>query len=178
MNLELLQALALAVAENERVQRRFRTAVLIGLSNIETMVQNPTEERNVGAAKEVFDGMVEKRCVWSDKSLRAGYAVDHVIPFSLWHCNDLWNLLPCDAGVNGGKSDRLPEHGLLVQRKDAIVFYWESVRQRYERRFDHELVNFTGKKPEAGNWQNPGFERLVEAVEVTAIQRGAERWRP
>jgi hypothetical protein len=80
--------------------------------------------------------------------------------------------------VNGKKSDRLPEHGLLLQRKDAIVFYWESARQQYERRFDHELVKFTGRKPETGNWQNPGFQRLVEAVEVTAIQRGAERWRP
>jgi hypothetical protein len=35
------------------------------------LVVNPTEERNVGAAKEVFDGMAEKRCVWSDKPLRA-----------------------------------------------------------------------------------------------------------
>jgi hypothetical protein len=142
------------------------------------LVVNPTEERNVGAAKEVFDGMVEKRCVWSDKVLRTGYAVDHVIPFRLWHCNDLWNLLPCDAQVNGRKSDKQPERGPLFQRKDAIVFYWESVRQRLERRFDHELVSFTGKKPETGNWQNPGFQRLVEAVEVTAIRRGAERWRP
>jgi hypothetical protein len=142
------------------------------------LVVNPTEERNVGAAKEVFDGMVEKRCVWSDKVLRTGYAVDHVIPFRLWHCNDLWNLLPCDAQVNGRKSDKQPERGPLFQRKDAIVFYWESVRQRLERRFDHELVSFTGKKPETGNCQNPGFQRLVEAVEVTAIRRGAERWRP
>jgi hypothetical protein len=39
MNLELLQALALAVAANERAQRRFRNAVFIRLSNIETMVE-------------------------------------------------------------------------------------------------------------------------------------------
>lgn len=30
------------------------------------LVVNPTEERNVGAAKEVFDAMPEKTCVWSD----------------------------------------------------------------------------------------------------------------
>ena len=142
------------------------------------LVVNPTEERNVGAAKDVFDGMAEKRCVWTDKALRTGYAVDHVIPFSLWHCNDLWNLLPCDARVNGSKSDKLPERGLLFQRKEAIVFCWESVRQRHERRFEYELTNFTGEKPMAAKWQNGAFQRLVEAVEVTAIQRGAERWRP
>jgi hypothetical protein len=104
--------------------------------------------------------------------------VDHAIPFSLWHCNDLWNLLSCDARVNGSKNDKLPERGLLFQRKDAIVFCWESVRQKHERRFDHELVNFTGEKQRSENWQNAAFQRLAEAVEVTAIQRGAERWRP
>jgi len=39
INKDLLHALALAVAANERAQRRFRTAVLIRLSRIETMVQ-------------------------------------------------------------------------------------------------------------------------------------------
>lgn len=142
------------------------------------LVVNPTEERNVGEAKSVFDGIKEKRCVWSDKPLQMTYAVDHVIPFSLWHCNDLWNLMPCDAGVNGKKSDKLPARGLIFQRKDAIVFYWEKVRQRHERRFEHELLNFTGVSRAAGSWQNVAFQRLVEAVETTAIQRGAERWRP
>ncbi len=142
------------------------------------LVVDPTEERNVGAAKDVFDTMDEKRCVWSDKPLRAGYAVDHVIPFSLWHCNDLWNLLPCDAGVNGRKSDKLPERGLLFDQKDAIVSYWEKVRERHERRFDHDLAGFTGGTAGLPNWQGAAFQRLVEAVEVTAVQRGAERWRP
>ena len=39
MNLELLQQLALAVAANEKAQRRFRNAVLIRVSTIEVMVQ-------------------------------------------------------------------------------------------------------------------------------------------
>ena len=142
------------------------------------LVVNPTEERNVGGAKEVFDALPEKRCVWSDKVLLATYAVDHVIPFSLWHCNDLWNLLPCDSWVNGNKSDRLPERSLMFKRKDAIVFYWEKTKQRHKRRFEHELANFTATPIVAGNWQNGAFQRLIEAVEITAIQRGAERWQP
>jgi HNH endonuclease len=139
---------------------------------------NPTEERNVWAAKEVFDRMVEKRCVWSDKPLRAMYAVDHVIPFTLWHCNDLWNLLLCDARVNCNKSDHLPERGLIFERKDMIVFYWKKVQEWHKRRFEHELVNFMGSRLAHENWENPAFERLVEAVETTAIQRRADRWRP
>ena len=145
---------------------------------LDLLTDYPTEERMVDAAKAVYDTIADKRCVWTDKTLRAGYAVDHVIPFSLWHCNDLWNLLPCDAKENGKKSDKLPERGLLFDRKKDIVFYWEQLRYRHERRFDHELMNFTGEKRVAGNWQNGAFQRLVEAVEVTAIQRGTERWRP
>ena len=108
----------------------------------------------------------------------ATYAVDHVIPFSLWHCNDLWNLLPGDSRVNGNKSDRLPERSRMFKRKDAIVFYWERTKQRHNRRFEHELANFTATPIVTGNWQNASFQRLVEAVEITAIQRGAEGWQP
>jgi hypothetical protein len=166
-------AVVLRWAEETNRMSKLRVSVAEALNRL---VVNPTDERNVGAAKEVFDGMVEKRCVWSDKPLRGGYAVDHVIPFALWHSNDLWNLLPCDARVNGSKSDKLPERGLLLQWKDPIIFYWEKVREQHERRFDHELVNLTGAT--IGNWQSAAFGRLVEAVEVTAVQRGAERWRP
>jgi hypothetical protein len=114
----------------------------------------------------------------SHGTLGGGYAVDHVIPFSLWHCNDLWNLLPSDMKVNGNKSDKLPERGLLFQRKDAIVHCWETVRQCHEQRFDYELMNLIGDKRVTANWQNQSFQRLVESVEITAVQRGAERWRP
>ncbi len=167
-------AVVLRWAEETSRMSKLRVTVAEALNRL---VVNPTDARNVGAAKDVIDGMVEKRCVWSDKPLRVGYAVDHVIPFTLWHSNDLWNLLPCDAGVNNSKSDKLPERGLLLQRKDHVVYYWEKARAQLERRFDHELINLTGMKG-AGNWQNPVFQRLVEAVEVTAVQRGAERWRP
>ncbi|MEI8291408.1 MAG: methyltransferase domain-containing protein [Verrucomicrobiota bacterium] len=145
---------------------------------LDLLTDYPTEERMVDAAKKVYDDIPDKRCVWTDRPLGAGYEVDHVIPFSLWHCNDLWNLLPSDAKANNSKRDKLPERELLLRRKDAIVTCWETVRQRHERRFEYELINLTGDKPVTANWQNGAFQRLAEAVEVTAIQRGAKRWRP
>ena len=39
MNLELLHQLARAIATNEQAQRRFRTAVLVSISKIQTTVQ-------------------------------------------------------------------------------------------------------------------------------------------
>jgi SAM-dependent methyltransferase len=167
-------AVLLRWAEETHRMSKQRVTVAEALNRL---VVGPTEAREVSAAKQVFDSVPDKRCVWSDKPLRQGYAVDHVIPFSLWHCNDLWNLLPCDPRVNGAKSDKLPERALLLQRKDPVVYYWERARALHERRFDHELTNLIGTKG-SGDWQNPAFQRLVEAVEVTALQRGAERWRP
>ena len=57
-----------------------------------------------------------------------------------------------------------------------IVNYWERLRARYENRFVREVTRFVRKGELRGNWQNAAFDSLVEAVEVTAIQRGAERW--
>ena len=114
------------------------------------LVVNPTEERNVGAAKEVFDGMVEKRCVWSDKVLRTGYAVDHVIPFRLWHCNDLWNLLPCDAQVNGRKSDKEPGARTAVSEEGRDCLLLGERATAIGAALYHELVSFTAKKAKPG----------------------------
>ena len=151
---------------------------IAGANILHRLLVNPTEERNVGAAREAFERMEKKRCVWTDRELRTDYAIDHVIPFSLWHCNDLWNLLPCDLRINGSKSDKLPKRALLLKRKEAIIFYWEQVREQLGRRFDHDMSNFIGGRHGSPNWQSATFQRLVEAVEFTAVQRGADRWCP
>jgi len=145
---------------------------------LDRLLVDPTEERSVGAARQVFAGMESKVCVWSDRALRGNFAVDHVIPFSLWHSNDLWNLLPCDSRINLSKSDALPERGLLIERKDRIISYWEALRRQWQGRFDHEVEVFTARRDLGDNWQNAAFGRLTEAIEVTAMQRGCERWRP
>jgi HNH endonuclease len=92
---------------------------------LDKLLVRPTEDRDVLAAKEVFASMAEKECVWSGQSLRNRFAVDHAIPFSLWHSNDLWNLFPCDGRINLSKSDALPERDLLLKRKGCIIGYWE-----------------------------------------------------
>lgn len=145
---------------------------------LDHLLIKPTEERDVGAAKTVFEELPDKRCVWTDKILRNGYAVDHLIPFSLWHCNDLWNLMPADARVNGAKSDQLPARSLLFRRKDAIVFYWEKMRARHEQRFVNELRNLTAAASGSQSWQNAAFGNLTQAVETTASLRGVRRWEP
>jgi SAM-dependent methyltransferase len=157
---------------------RFAKQAIRASQVLDKLLVSPTEERDVLAAKEVFMSMAEKDCVWSGQSLRNRFAIDHAIPFSLWHSNDLWNLFPCDERINLKKSDSLPERDLLLRRKDCIVGYWEVLRNKQQRRFDYEIQMFTGHQDPCGNWQNLVFGRFAEAVEVTAVQRGCERWRP
>jgi CRISPR/Cas system Type II protein with McrA/HNH and RuvC-like nuclease domain len=65
------------------------------------------------------------RCVWSDKSLKKKYDIDHSMPFSRWPNNDLWNLLPTDSQINNQKSDRLPTEQKLKAAKERMQHWWQ-----------------------------------------------------
>lgn len=65
------------------------------------------------------------QCVWSAKSLKQSYDIDHSMPFARWPNNDLWNLLPTDSKVNNQKSDRLPTEHKLKTAKERIQHWWQ-----------------------------------------------------
>jgi hypothetical protein len=64
--------------------------------------------------------------VWSAKSLKQQYDIDHSMPFARWPNNDLWNLLPTDSQVNNQKSDRLPTEQKLKVAKERIQHWWQT----------------------------------------------------
>lgn len=143
------------------------------------LLAQPTEERANGFARQVFIEAGVTRCAWSDRFLGAGFAVDHLIPFALWGCNDLWNLLPVDGGVNRDKSDKLPAADLLVSRRESIIACWTLLRAAAPEAFRRQASQLLGR--EIGghlSWQDDLFARLRQAVEIVAMQRGAERWKP
>ncbi len=65
-------------------------------------------------------------CIWSNKSLKRKYAIDHCMPFARWPNNDLWNLLPSDVKENGNKSDRLPTEQKFKQAKELMQHWWQA----------------------------------------------------
>jgi SAM-dependent methyltransferase len=142
---------------------------------IAQLLVSPDPDRETDAAREIFANTLNKECVWSGRGLGQRFVIDHVLPFSLWRNNDLWNLLPADAKVNGQKSDRLPTRRLLHSRRDAIFACWDTSLSAMSERFQSEAKAQTGSSelrlPEL-------FDVLVESVEVTALQRGCERWEP
>jgi len=142
------------------------------------LLARPEPLRATALAREVFLAAGADRCVWSGRSLDGRFDIDHVIPFSLWGNNDLWNLLPAHGRVNADKSDRLPGARLLRARRPAIIASWALLRGAMPDAFDRQAAHLLGCTPGRSPPWDDLFARLREAVEVTACQRGVERWEP
>lgn len=144
------------------------------------LLVRPDPGRTTAMARQVFLAAQVDRCVWSRRPLdEHRFAVDHVIPFALWGNNDLWNLQPTHPQVNGEKSDMLPAAQLLEESKLALLANWELLRSEVPEVFDRQAEALLGRRPNGQrDWQIELFGRLREAVELTAIQRGVERWLP
>ncbi len=147
---------------------------------IELLIEDPLPEREVSDARNLFRKADITESVWSGEALaKRNFDVDHAIPFSLWRCNDLWNLFPVNSTENRNKKDKLPSRRLILGRKSAIRQTWEKTFEAYPVRFSTEASSFAGARiTDESRWPDILFSLFAEAVEVTAIQRGAERWEP
>lgn len=67
-------------------------------------------------------------CVWTGRKLhRRSLDIDHCFPWSVWPCDDLWNLLPAQHTVNQHKKrDLLPDDPTLRGASDRILDWWAS----------------------------------------------------
>ena len=75
-------------------------------------------------------------CVWSNKILKDGkYDIDHILPYSIWYNNDLWNLVPSDPKINNKKSDKIPSPKLIKRQYKTIIYYWDLYEKKSQRSF-------------------------------------------
>ena len=142
------------------------------------LIIRPEAERQVAQAKGIYANHRDLQCVWSGKTLTpASINIDHVIPFTLWHNNDLWNLLPADSKINNQKRDKIITRETLLASRDRVINFWQMASQTAPLRFKAELGRTLLRDTSAsGNWEIPAFSALSEAVEMVALQRGVERW--
>ena len=147
---------------------------------IDLLIERADPKRDTSVCRDLFSGLNSLECVCTGISIEKKFNIDHVIPYSLWHNNDLWNLLPADPKVNNSKRDMLPTRALLNKRKDIIKDYWSLIVRDYPVRFDYEVSRFTGYSALLNErnkeWHELLFSAVTEAVEITAIQRGCGRW--
>jgi len=163
----------------ELTERLSQRAVTSG-QVLALLLEEASPERNVLDASRLIQAMKDISCVWTGDFLRPGeFEVDHAIPFSLWHNNDLWNLFPAKRSVNQSKKDKLPTQRVLLARRPAITETWDLYREKFPERFGSEIEEFAGRPLlNEREWPVKLFGLFSEAVEITAIQRGSERWEP
>lgn len=85
--------------------------------------RNTHQVRKIAA--QILDAGNAVNCIWTNSSLRMrNLQVDHCLPWAVWSCNDLWNLLPVSDKANNAKRDRLPTADLIDHAKDRIAEWW------------------------------------------------------
>jgi hypothetical protein len=143
------------------------------------LLKSPVTERNVQMVKNILNKLKLEnnilKCVWSGKQL-TNYAVDHLIPFSIWPNNNLWNLMPSDSKINLMKLDKIPSENKLIQSKEEVLYYWNTYKKQYEHLFMQEIeYTLTGKILNKNNTLEICFEALIERCNYL-INHGYEPW--
>lgn len=85
-------------------------------------------------------------CVWTNKPLKNGkYDVDHVLPYSVWSNNDLWNLLPSDSKINNKKTNKIPTPELIQRQQKVIISYWDIYETKTKELFEYQVKTSLAK---------------------------------
>lgn len=111
-------------------------------------------------------------CIWTGKSLST-FDVDHMIPWSVWHNNDLWNLLPCDPKTNLIKSNKLPSSKLIEKSFDHIKYHWEIYANNFEELFKSQLKYSLGLDLNAA-FTSEARDALNQTIDRIHVRTGAE----
>ena len=142
----------------------------------------PITERDVNDARVFYESLLKKQgyleCIWSGKKIQSMSAlhIDHMIPFSVWSNNDLWNLLPADKDTNKKKHDRIPSTELLRKRRTEVLNYWRILRSQFPKRFDSEVgLSLTGTIFN-DEILSTAFDKLREKVEYLTELYGYDDW--
>ena len=147
---------------------------------VNEVLRSPITERDVNESKQIYKSILQKEgkvyCVWSGMAITS-YDIDHMIPFSVWKNNDLWNLLPSQATTNNQKRDKIPSVGLIEKRKDLILHYWELINEFQSQRFQKEIqIALLGNNP-FSDWKTTGINQLKNSCDYLISKRGYEEWK-
>ena len=112
-------------------------------------------------------------CTWSGKRLRQkSLDIDHCLPWSVWPCGDLWNLMPAHSDVNRNKKrDLLPSEAHMDEACDRILDWWDRAYFRGGALQEKFLVEATSSLPGV----QPDACSLEEIFESLCLQRAKLR---
>lgn len=142
---------------------------------IEKLSSDTIEIRETASIRKILSK--EKECIWSGKELKGKkYDVDHVLPFSIWFNNDLWNMLPTDRVLNQQKKkDKIPTRKLIEKRADIIMNYWANYQEAMPLLFKSQIeVALIGKDVNKDKIFDTAIESLCNKSDYLIYDRGHE----
>jgi hypothetical protein len=143
------------------------------------VLEGPITDRNIIESKKLYRKILEKKgkvyCVWTGKKIPK-YEIDHLIPFSIWKNNDLWNLLPSEPKINNQKRDKIPTPNLIEQQKGIIIDYWEFIFESQQVRFQKEIQVALLGSQSFEKWKTYGITQLQKSCNYLIENRGFEGW--
>lgn len=122
------------VAEWARLTRgyadRMGLAVAPGAAEMALEWAEPVRTTALGrdVARRLIDDGHAVECVWTGRPLKSNtFDIDHCLPWSVWPCGDLWNLMPAHTRVNQHeKRDRLPSATAMANARQRVIGWWKA----------------------------------------------------
>lgn len=146
---------------------------------IKEVLRTPITTREVNESKILYKNILKEEgqvyCVWTGSKI-SKYDIDHMIPFSIWKNNDLWNLLPTRSSVNSSKSNKIPSPLMIEKQKDLILEYWHISNKYFPKRFQKEIEVALLGNP-SHSWADMGIRQLKYNCEHLINNRGFEEWK-
>lgn len=143
-------------------------------------LKSPITTRDIQESKKLYKDILQKvgniYCVWTGSKI-SNYDIDHLIPFSVWKNNDLWNLLPSDSKINNQKRDKIPTPEIIDRQKNLILDYWEIIFESQSKRFQKEIQVALLGNHSFDSWKNIGITQLQNSCNYLIENRGFEGWK-
>lgn len=144
------------------------------------VLNSPITHREIKESKKLYKEILQKEgnvyCVWTGRKI-ANYDIDHLIPFSVWKNNDLWNLLPSDSKIYNQKRDKIPTPEIIERQKNLILDYWELIFESEAKRFQKEIQIALLGNHSFEFWKSKGIAQLQNSCNYLIENRGFEGWK-
>lgn len=144
------------------------------------VLKSPITLRDIKESKKLYKNILQKNgnvyCVWTGRKI-SNYDIDHMIPFSVWKNNDLWNLLPSDSKINNQKKDKIPKPEIIERQKNLIIDYWGIIYEHQSKRFQKEIQVALLGNHSFDSWKISGITQLQNSCNYLIENRGFEGWK-
>jgi hypothetical protein len=144
------------------------------------VLKSPITFRDIKESKKLYKEILQKEgnvyCVWTGRKI-VSYDIDHLIPFSVWKNNDLWNLLPSESKINNQKRDKIPTPEIIDRQKNLILEYWGIIFESQSKRFQKEIQVALLGNHSFDSWKSTGISQLQNNCNYLIENRGFEGWK-